>query len=551
MGRSFYFHLHLIPLTGRTDGPTTSWPADDSGHFFIEPSSSPAAPSTSELPSKQVRISFCAGSFTLHDSGDRSTTRVNGRFLAAGACRVLVQNDIVELACTETSSSSSFRPALSCRVDLLTSSSPSLELPGPYTFSSSQHGPRYAQPHDRSRSLDDMARHFKLSSSPSPSRPALFTFSACTVTTSPLLRSMSSGPDPSTSGPTCASSVSFRYGDFIDATRVIAGSSSSSIAPPDTSPSTRCAAISPRVPAGVVDSDSTNTPVVVASSLPTSSTTTTPDSSTDHYIATPDTTTTSPLTTDASEGACASTLSSLSPSSTSVLTSGLGSVPTSSCPKFTTDLGAFASPAATEASNTPIGAVESLPCTHDASRDDIVISDPTSTSTATSDAKRLHAAEVAIDRVRTAWVDARRWSLTEPPASTHPSSLADVISRVGREWMRARSFLAAEEGDSFGRSPCRPHHHLQPAANHGSPAEVLDALQPLHLRSPEYQPVAANRFTPQHQHAPIASAVQPPTVDDVLKTATPSINLTPRQLFPHPTPSLSIASILPSIHFLP
>ncbi|CAD6930270.1 unnamed protein product [Tilletia controversa] len=448
MGRSFYFHLHFIPLSGRTDGPTTSWPADDSGHFFIEPSSSPAAPSTSELPSKQVRISFCTGSFTLHDGRDRSATRVNGRLLVAGASRVLAQNDIVELACPETFSSSSFRPALSFRVDLLTSSSPSLELPGPYTFIPSQHGPRYALPHDHSRSIDDMTRHFKLSSSPSPSRPALFTFSACTVTTFPLLRSMSSGPDPCTSGPTFASSVSFRYGDFIDATRVIAGSSSSSTAPPDTSPSTRCAAISPRVPARVIDSDSTDTQVVVASSLPTSSTSDTPDSSTNHHIATPDTTTTSSVMTGASEVACASTLSSLSPSSTSVLTSGLGSVPTSSCPKFTTDLAAFASPAAAEASDTPM-----LPCTHDASRDGIVISDPTSTSTATSDAKKLHAAEVAIDRVRTAWVDARRWSLTEPPASTRPSSLAVVISRVGREWMRARSFLAAEEGDSFGRSP--------------------------------------------------------------------------------------------------
>ncbi|CAD6901641.1 unnamed protein product [Tilletia laevis] len=210
----FFCHLHLIPLARAAEGPTSSWPAAEQGHFDIGPSTSCNDPFLSTFTSSHPRITFSDGIFTLLDSGKVSTIRINGRALPLQTEQALLQNDIIEFA---RDSKSEFNPNMSCRVDLITSTSANLQLPGPYTFTSSKRGPTYAREQDTWRSIDDMARHHGFSSFKSAPRIAAFTFSSCTVTTRRLFPLFRDDPVPSTSGPTLASSVTFRYGDFVDA----------------------------------------------------------------------------------------------------------------------------------------------------------------------------------------------------------------------------------------------------------------------------------------------------------------------------------------------
>ncbi|CAD6896454.1 unnamed protein product [Tilletia controversa] len=211
-----FFHLRLIPLTCGTEGPCTSWPAKERGFFTIEPSASPDAPSSFVFPCDQLRVTFSHGSFTFCDRGQQSCTRINGRVLSPRSTHTLLQNDILELVQPHNSD---YQPRFSFRVDLLSSSSATPQLPGPYSLTPSRHGPRYALMDDMTRCLDDMSDRHPVSRSGSSSSPqsATITFSSCTVTTEHIIPRFPSDPDPSTSGPMLASAVSFRYGDFVNA----------------------------------------------------------------------------------------------------------------------------------------------------------------------------------------------------------------------------------------------------------------------------------------------------------------------------------------------
>ncbi|CAD6892857.1 unnamed protein product [Tilletia laevis] len=212
MAPSFFFHFHLIPLVHKTAGPTASWPSTEEGYFTVERSSILNPPGSATFPDDHVRITFSHGSFRICHHGQRSSTRINGRVLRPDASHILLQNDILELARPH---GSDYQTRCSFRVDLLSSSSATPQLPGPYTLTPSRHGPAYTTTDDMTRCLNDMSQTYNASSPPSSRLPAAFTFSTCTVTTTRLLTRLHSEPLPSTSGPSLASAVSFRYGDFV------------------------------------------------------------------------------------------------------------------------------------------------------------------------------------------------------------------------------------------------------------------------------------------------------------------------------------------------
>ncbi|KAE8187413.1 hypothetical protein CF336_g6578 [Tilletia laevis] len=211
-----FFHLRLIPLLCNTTVPASSWPSRETGYFSIERSSSPDAPSSSALSPGSIRITFSDGSFTLCERATRSHTRFNGRALLSDSPHLLAQNDVLELA---RDHNSDYKCRFSFRVDLLSSSSATPQLPGPYSLTPSRRGPQYALMDDMKRSLDDMSERHPVSGSGSSSSPqsAAVAFSPCTVTTKHIIPRFPSDPNPTTSGPILASAVSFRYGDFVGA----------------------------------------------------------------------------------------------------------------------------------------------------------------------------------------------------------------------------------------------------------------------------------------------------------------------------------------------
>ncbi|KAE8219836.1 hypothetical protein CF319_g6538 [Tilletia indica] len=148
-----HHHLCLIPLPFGAELCVSTWADGSDGHFFLQRSPQLSSDQYPSLQSHQVRFSFAFDRFQLRDLGAFSTTRVNGTVLSSGAIHTLQRGDFLEFG---RSTSESFCQALSCRVDINTTSSPSF-CPSPVELiHPKQSAPKYAAWEDFGRFCDQV-----------------------------------------------------------------------------------------------------------------------------------------------------------------------------------------------------------------------------------------------------------------------------------------------------------------------------------------------------------------------------------------------------------
>ncbi|KAE8248974.1 hypothetical protein A4X13_0g5395 [Tilletia indica] len=188
-----WYHLHLIPLQTGTEVPSTSWPAHEDGHCFLQPVSHPNDDHSSVLPTRRLNISFNKGTFFIRPDDDARVIRINGSPIPLDKDTPLLQSNIVEL---RFAPDGSYSRAFTCRVDLSASPTPLPVFPGPYTHTASSCSLSYAWLADIDRALDDSARHYGYKTSCPPLRRAAFELTECTVIAPSFLPRQDQRPDP-------------------------------------------------------------------------------------------------------------------------------------------------------------------------------------------------------------------------------------------------------------------------------------------------------------------------------------------------------------------
>ncbi|KAE8222670.1 hypothetical protein CF326_g8333 [Tilletia indica] len=179
-----WFHLHLIPLQLGTEVPSASWPAHEDGYMLVHLASTPNQTDIPSSAAEQLKISFCKGTFFVQQDGQHSSVRINGSPLPIGPDGTpLLQSDLLELRRT---SDNKYSRVFTCRVDLSSSSTSTPVFPGPYTHTASRSHPSYAWTDDIGRAVDDMARHHGHSTPCPPLLPAAFEFTRPVITTASL-----------------------------------------------------------------------------------------------------------------------------------------------------------------------------------------------------------------------------------------------------------------------------------------------------------------------------------------------------------------------------
>ncbi|KAE8227489.1 hypothetical protein CF326_g7560 [Tilletia indica] len=188
-----WYHLHLIPLQQGTEVPTASWPAYEDGHFFIKLASGSDDAHPPSPASQSFQILFRTGTYFVRQGSSGSTVRINGTAVSLGVDTPLLQSDLIEFGCAPARK---YRPSFTCRIDLNCSPSPLPAFPGPYTHTTSNLKLSSICFDDIGRALDDSARHYGHKHPCPPLRPAAFSFTECTVTTSSLLPRQDDAPLP-------------------------------------------------------------------------------------------------------------------------------------------------------------------------------------------------------------------------------------------------------------------------------------------------------------------------------------------------------------------
>ncbi|KAE8229706.1 hypothetical protein CF326_g5317 [Tilletia indica] len=145
--------LRLVPLPLGAEQPVSAWNEEDAGHFFLHRSPTLPHGSLSSLESRQLRFAFSQGAFSIRDVGAFSTTRVNGLILVPGVDRQLQIGDFLEFG---RPSNHDFVDSLSCRVDITSSSTSSFSRSCPNIVHPPNSAPPYAAQHDLARAFDQI-----------------------------------------------------------------------------------------------------------------------------------------------------------------------------------------------------------------------------------------------------------------------------------------------------------------------------------------------------------------------------------------------------------